>query len=79
MRYVVSAPNQRRQELLEQINATIDAERKERSRDAWYHGVLWAICKLPPDIAKAVADDLLALQPDREGQINFVLNNKVKP
>lgn len=73
MTYSVRVRNKRRQELLHHMNTIIETERAERARDAWYHGVLWAILRLPDDVARALADDLIEQQPDRKAHIEELL------
>lgn len=74
MTHVVHVRNERRQELLKHMNAVIEAERAERARDAWFHGVLWAILRLPDDMARTLADDLIKKQPDRKAQLGRLLS-----
>ena len=73
MTHIVRVRSKRRQELLHHMNTVIEAERAERARDAWFHGVLWAILRLPDDMARALADDLIEKRPDRKAQIEELL------
>jgi len=73
MKHIVQVRSKRRQELLHHMNTVIEAERAERARDAWFHGVLWAILRLPDVTARALADALIEKQPDRKAQIEELL------
>jgi hypothetical protein len=73
MNHIVRVRSKRRQELLYHMNMVIESERAERARDAWFHGALWAILRLPDDMARALADHLIERQPDRKAQIEELL------
>jgi len=63
-----------RKQALLQLNAAFDQEKKSRAKEAWFHGVLWALLKLPDDDAKKIREDLLAIMPEKKRKVDYLLN-----
>jgi len=74
MRYAVQVRTKKRMEAFEQLNKVIEQERTERARDAWFHGALWVLLKLPAHEADEIAAEIAKIQPDRANTLTDLLS-----
>jgi hypothetical protein len=75
MKHVVPVRNQKTREAFEQLNKVIKQERAERARDAWFHGALWVLLKLPAHEAEGMAAEIAKIQPDRADTLANLLSD----
>lgn len=79
MTYSIRVRSEKRRQLLISLDRLIDAERAERAGDAWFHGALWVLLKLPPDQANYIASELLKLHPHRGKHLKKLLSDDFNP
>ena len=75
MKHLVSVRNQQTKEAFEQLNKVIEQGRAERARDAWFHGALWVLLKLPAHEADGIAAEIVKIQPDRADALANLLSD----
>ena len=75
MTHVVPVRNQQMRDAFEQLNKVIEQERAKRARDAWFHGALWVLLKLPAHEAERIAAEIAKIQPDRADTLANLLSD----
>jgi DNA-directed RNA polymerase subunit F len=76
MKHVVLVRNKQTKEALEQLNKVLEQERAKRARDAWFHGALWVLLKLPAHEAERIAAEIAKIQPDRADTLANLLSDE---
>ncbi len=75
MKHLVPVRNQQMRDAFEQLNKVIEQERANRARDAWFHGTLWVLLKLPAHEAERIAAEIAKIQPDRADTLANLLSD----
>jgi hypothetical protein len=72
--YVVRVRTKKRQVVFQQLEKLIEEERAERASAAWFHGVLWAVLKVPPETASHLVREFAKIYPERESELKELLS-----